>query len=60
MSFSIFFSFFFFFFLLKNIPPVKVKHIFIQPPAEDTAYTGVLKNYFHWKKEFIIVSLTGI
>ena len=38
---------------------LKVKHILIQHPAEDTAYKGVLKNYFYLKKGFIVAALTG-
>ena len=41
-------------------PTTAVKHILIQPPTEDTAYKGGLKNYFNWKKGFIDVSFTGI
>ena len=29
----------------------------MQPPAEDTACTRVLKYYFHLKKEFVVASL---
>ena len=33
-----------------------VKHIFIQPPLEDTVYNEVLKTYFYLKKGFIVLS----
>ena len=34
----------------KPVPLVKMlKHILIQPPAEDTACNGLLKNYFYLK-----------
>ena len=45
---------------LKLLHRYKVKHILKQPPAEDTSYKAVLKNYFCLKKGFIVVSLTGI